>query len=133
VTWAIEMPPHEFNHSGRQPCVLGAVFAGVAVALVVQLILNQLGFGLGAATFDPAGGNNPSASTFSIGAGIWWTASGVFAALAGGYTAGRLAGQAKAPSGAWHGFRAWAVITASSCSIFSAAHWALLLEALFGP
>src|SRR5215813_9811557 len=38
----------------------GAVLAGVAVALAVQLILNLLGIGLGAATFDPAGSNNPS-------------------------------------------------------------------------
>jgi hypothetical protein len=88
-----------------------AVFAGVAVALVVQLILNLLGIGLGAATFDPASNNNPSASTFSIGAGIWWTVSGIIAALGGGYTAGRLAGPLKQSSGAWHGFTAWAVTT----------------------
>ena len=89
----------------------GAVLAGVAVALAVQLILNLLGVGLGAASFDPAVNDNPSASTFSIGAGIWWSVSGILAALAGGYTAGRLAGQPKESSGAWHGFTAWAVTT----------------------
>ena len=50
----------------------GAVLAGVVVALVTQLILNLLGIGIGAATLDPAAGSaeNPSASSFSIGAGL---------------------------------------------------------------
>jgi hypothetical protein len=89
----------------------GAVLAGVALALVAQLILNLLGIGLGAATIDPATGDNPSATTFSIGAGIWWSVSGIIAALVGGYTAGRLAGQPKESSGAWHGLTAWAITT----------------------
>ncbi|MFZ1101761.1 MAG: PhnA-like protein, partial [Hyphomicrobiaceae bacterium] len=89
----------------------GAVFAGVAIALVTQLILNLIGIAVGAATFDPASSTNPSATTFSVGAGIWWTISGIIAALAGGYAAGRLAGQPKEASGAWHGLTAWAVAT----------------------
>jgi len=89
----------------------GAVGAGVVVALVTQLILNMLGIGLGAASFDPASSNNPSATTFSIGAGIWWAVSGILAALVGGYTAGRLAGQPKESSGAWHGLTSWALTT----------------------
>jgi hypothetical protein len=89
----------------------GAVGAGVVVALVTQLILNMLGIGLGAASFDPASSNNPSATTFSIGAGIWWAVSGILAALVGGYAAGRLAGQPKESSGAWHGLTSWALTT----------------------
>jgi hypothetical protein len=54
----------------------GAVLAGIVTALVTQLILNMLGIGIGVATLDPAGGDNPQASTFSIAAGIWWTVSG---------------------------------------------------------
>ncbi len=49
----------------------GAVLAGVVTALVTQLILNMLGIGIGVATLDPATGDNPQASTFSIAAGIW--------------------------------------------------------------
>ena len=60
----------------------GAVLAGVVLSLVLQLILNLLGVGIGAATLDPAGGDNPSASGFSIGAAIWWTLSGGIAASA---------------------------------------------------
>lgn len=89
----------------------GAVFGGVVIALVTQLILNLIGIGIGAANLDPAGGANPSAETFSVGAGLWWTISGVIAALAGGYAAGRLAGQPNQASGGWHGLTAWALAT----------------------
>jgi hypothetical protein len=91
----------------------GAVLAGVVVALVTQLILNLLGIGLGAATLDPASGaaENPSASTFSIGAGIWFALSGILASLAGGYAAGRLAGKPKESTAGWHGLTAWALTT----------------------
>lgn len=91
----------------------GAVLAGVVVALVTQLILNLLGIGLGAATLDPAAGagENPSASSFSIGAGIWFVLSGVLASLAGGYAAGRLAGKPKESTAGWHGLTAWALTT----------------------
>ncbi|HWE21234.1 MAG TPA: PhnA-like protein [Hyphomicrobiaceae bacterium] len=89
----------------------GAVFGGVVIALATQLVLNLLGIGIGAATIDPASGTSPSAATFSVGAAIWWTLSGILAALAGGYAAGRLAGQPKQASGGWHGLTAWALST----------------------
>lgn len=89
----------------------GAVLAGVVVALVTQLILNMLGIGIGAATLDPMTGDNPSATSFSIGAGIWWTLSGILAALAGGYAAGRLAGKPKESTAGWHGLTSWALTT----------------------
>jgi hypothetical protein len=91
----------------------GAVLAGVVVSLVTQLILNLLGVGLGAATLDPAAGaaGNPSATGFSVGAGIWWALSGLIAAAAGGYTAGRLAGRPQESTAGWHGLTAWAFTT----------------------
>jgi hypothetical protein len=91
----------------------GAVLAGVVVALVTQLILNLLGIGIGAATLDPAAGagENPSASSFSIGAGVWFILSGILASLAGGYAAGRLAGKPKESTAGWHGLTAWALTT----------------------
>jgi hypothetical protein len=88
-----------------------AVLAGVVVALVVQLILNMLGIGVGAATLDPGTGDNPSATSFSIGAGLWWTVSGILASLAGGYAAGRLSGRPKESTAAWHGLTTWALTT----------------------
>jgi hypothetical protein len=47
---------------------LGAVFAGVAVALATQLLLNLLGISVGAATLNPVEGGSPSATSLSIGA-----------------------------------------------------------------
>jgi hypothetical protein len=88
-----------------------AVLAGVVVALVMQLILNMLGVGIGAATLDPMTEDNPSATTFSIGAGLWFSLSGILAALAGGYAAGRLAGKPKESTAGWHGLTAWALTT----------------------
>src|SRR6195952_147786 len=88
-----------------------AVLAGVVVALVVQLLLNLLGLGLGAASFSPVSNDNPSATTFSIGAGIWWTLSGILASFAGAYAAGRLSGKPKENTAAWHGLTSWALTT----------------------
>jgi hypothetical protein len=91
----------------------GAVLAGVVVALVAQLILNMIGVGIGASTLNPGAGaaENPSATGFSIGAGIWWTVSGILAALAGGFAAGRLSGKPKESTAAWHGLTSWALTT----------------------
>ncbi|MET0529813.1 MAG: PhnA-like protein [Microvirga sp.] len=89
----------------------GAVLAGVAVSLVAQLVLNMIGIGIGASTLDPMTGDNPAASSFSIGAGIWWALSGILAAFVGGYVASRLSGRPKASTGAWHGLTAWAATT----------------------
>src|SRR5216684_4947532 len=89
----------------------GAVLAGVVVALVTQLLLNMLGIGIGAATLNPVEGDNPSAMSLSIGAGLWFALSTILAALAGGYAAGRLAGVLRESTAGWHGLTAWALTT----------------------
>ena len=91
----------------------GAVLAGVVVALVAQLILNMIGIGIGASTLEPGAGadQNPSARGFSMGAAAWWAVSGILAALAGGFTAGRLSGEPKESTAAWHGLTCWALTT----------------------
>jgi pyruvate/2-oxoglutarate dehydrogenase complex dihydrolipoamide acyltransferase (E2) component len=89
----------------------GAVFAGVVVALATQLVLNLLGMGVGAATLNPVGGDSPSATSLSVAAGIWFAVSGILAALAGGYTAGRLAGVPNESTAGWHGLTTWALAT----------------------
>ena len=91
----------------------GAVLAGVVIALVAQLILNMIGLGVGASTLDPGAGadQNPSASGMTLGAALWWMVSGIIAALAGGFAAGRLSGQPKESSAAWHGLISWGLTT----------------------
>ena len=87
----------------------GAVLAGVATSLIAQCVLNMIGIGFGASTLNPVTGDNPTAGTFSIGAGVWWAMSGVVAAFIGGYVASRLSGRPKESTGSWHGLTTWAV------------------------
>jgi hypothetical protein len=90
----------------------GAVFAGVAAALVIQLLLNILGVGIGMSSVTADNmGDNPSASGFSMTAGIWWTLSGIIASLVGGVVAGRLCGTSDNNTARWHGFVSWAAAT----------------------
>ncbi|MCO6052331.1 PhnA-like protein [Mesorhizobium sp. RP14(2022)] len=89
----------------------GAVLAGVVVTLVVQLLINLIGIGIGAATLDPGTADNPSAASFSIGAGLWFVIAGVIASLVGGYAAGRLSGRPKGSTASWHGITTWALTT----------------------
>ena len=89
----------------------GAIFAGVVVALFVQVLLTMLGAGIGIATLDPATGDNPDATTFSIVAAIWWVVSGIIASFAGGYVAARMSGRTLPTTGALHGLTTWAFTT----------------------
>ena len=89
----------------------GAVFAGVALAIVTQLLLNMLGVGIGMAALDIGPGANNSGTGFSIGAGLWWVVSGIVAAYVGGIAAGRLAGAARGDTARWHGLITWCVST----------------------
>jgi hypothetical protein len=89
----------------------GAIFAGVVVGLVVQVLLTMLGVGIGAATIDPATNGSPGASTFSMASVIWYVVSGLIAAFAGGYIAARMSGKTVATTGALHGLTTWAFTT----------------------
>ena len=108
----------------------GAVFAGAAIALVMQLILNMIGLGVGLSTVDIAEGDTPSTGSLSIGAGIWWVISGIIAAALGGYIAGRLSGKASESTTAYHGLIAWAVATLTIIYLLSSAASGLLGGAL---
>ena len=89
----------------------GAVFAGVFLALAVQFLINLLGVGIGAAVLDPLTSDNPDASTFSIGGGMWFVVSGIIASFIGGYVASRLSGRPSRSTGSYHGLTMWAVTT----------------------
>ena len=88
--------------------VWGPVFAGVAMAMAVQFILNLVGIGLGVASLVPDTTSNWAVANLSIGTAIWWTVSGIIAAYCGGYTAGRLSGDPVESSAGWHGLVSWA-------------------------
>ena len=89
----------------------GAIFAGVVLALVVELILSILGLGIGLATVDPGSNGTPTASGLSLGAAIWWVLSGIIASALGGYIAGRLSGNPIRSTAGYHGLVSWGVTT----------------------
>ena len=89
----------------------GAVFAGVVVTLTVQLVLNLLGVGIGAAVIDPGTTDNPTAGAFSIAGGVWYLVAGLIGAFAGGYVSSRVSGRPVKTIGGFHGLTAWAATT----------------------
>ena len=100
----------------------GAILAGVVAALVVQLVLNVLGVGLGASTVDAINtGDNPAASTAGTTAAIWVVVSGIVASLVGGVVAGRLSGTSDGNTARFHGFLSWCVATLVVFYLLSAA------------
>lgn len=86
----------------------GAIFAGVVVALVVQVLLTMLGLGIGIAALGPMDGE---AAALSIASGVWYVLSGIVAAYIGGYIAARMSGKTVATTGALHGLTTWAFTT----------------------
>lgn len=85
-----------------------AVFAGVALAFAVQVVLNLLGAGLGLASLDSYSGPGISLEQFSWTAALWWLVTGIIASFIGGFTAGRLVGEPKKSTACWHGLVSWA-------------------------
>lgn len=89
----------------------GAIFAGLIIVLVVQLSLSLFGIGIGASTIDPLHGETPAASSFAIGAVIWWIVASMIAFASGGWVAGRLAGMPQQTDGLLHGLITWGAAT----------------------
>ena len=104
--------PDDHRTSLRNRASWGAILAGVVAALVVQLLLNILGIGLGASSVTAADtASNPSAGGASTVTAVWIVGSGIVASLVGGIAAGRLSGSADANTARWHGFLSWCVAT----------------------
>lgn len=89
----------------------GGVFAGVAIALSLHLLLNLLGLAIGAGVIDPAQNDTPTAASLSTGSVIWMIASGIIAAFVGAYVASRMSGRVVRSTGALHGLTTWSVTT----------------------
>ncbi|NLF29878.1 MAG: hypothetical protein GX591_03200 [Planctomycetes bacterium] len=88
----------------------GAVFAGVAIALGVQLLLGTLGLAIGLTVINPGEEQDPLGGV-GIGGAIWWVVTTAIALFVGGCVAGRLAGFPTRTSGALHGAVVWSVAT----------------------
>ena len=87
----------------------GAIFAGVVIAVAVQLVLGILGAGIGLTMVDPVEGTTPGAAGFGIGAGLYWLVTTIVALGAGGYAAARVAGVHERFDALVHGLVVWGV------------------------
>lgn len=84
----------------------GAVLAGVAVGISVQLVLTLLGIASGLSMTSVQTGEAPG-----TGALIWAGLSMLVSALVGAYVAGRMSGLKRKTDGILHGVVSWAVTT----------------------
>ncbi|RYF61637.1 MAG: hypothetical protein EOO39_31435, partial [Cytophagaceae bacterium] len=87
-----------------------AVFAGVLVAIVTQMLLTLLGLGIGLGTIDPLQERNPTAG-LGMGSAIWYIISSLLSLFVGGWIAGRLASAPRLFDGIIHGVLTWCLVT----------------------
>jgi hypothetical protein len=106
----------------------GAILAGLAVALVTQLLLDLLGIAVGAQPFARLFSDGGSAGSVSVGAGIWFVISSILAALIGGYAAGRFTGAQNESNAGWHGLTTWALTALLLTYLLSSAAGGILGE-----
>ena len=102
----------------------GSILAGVTAAIAVQLLLNLLGIGVGAATINPQQGQ--PGQGLAVGAAIWFVISSIISLFVGGWIAGRLAGTPNKKDGALHGFVTWALASLALFYLLSTAVGGLL-------
>lgn len=86
-----------------------AIFAGVTLAIAIQLVLALLGTGIGLSLVDPVQGTTPAASSFGTGAGLYWVVSTMISLGVGSYVAARVAGVHARFDGLVHGLTIWAL------------------------
>ena len=86
-----------------------AVFAGVLVAVVTQMLLTLLGIGVGLGSLDTVEERNPAAG-LGIGTAIWYIVSSLLSLFAGGWVAGRLASTPRLFDGVIHGVLMWSLV-----------------------
>ena len=119
--------PDDHRTQLRNHAAWSAILAGVVAALVVQLLLNILGVGLGASSVNAMNtGDNPTASGAGTTAAIWVVVSGIVASLIGGAVAGRLSGTSDTNTARWHGFLSWCVATLAIFYLLSSAAGGLI-------
>src|SRR5213082_1123708 len=101
--------------SSRAPSLMrrvswGAIFAGLLVTIVIQMMLTLLGIGIGAATIDPLRESNPGEG-LAVGSAIWLIVSALIAVFVGSCISGRLSGGPRSSDGLLHGIVTWSAAT----------------------
>jgi hypothetical protein len=88
-----------------------AIFAGILVAVAVDILLSLLGFAVGLTAFEPTAG---AAKGVGIGLGIWLILTAIASVFAGAYFGSRVAGDPWKGDGIAHGVMVWAGFTLMS-------------------
>ena len=87
-----------------------SVFAGVLIAIVIQIALSLLGIGIGLSSVDATTEENP-VQGLGIGSAIWYVMSSLISLFTGGWVAGRLSRTKQGFDGAIHGLLTWSIVT----------------------
>jgi hypothetical protein len=85
-----------------------AIFAGILVALGVEILLSLLGFAVGLTAFEPTAG---ATKGVGMGLGIWLIITAIASVFAGAYFGARVAGDPWRGDGVAHGVMVWAGFT----------------------
>jgi hypothetical protein len=83
-----------------------AVFAGVVIAIAVELLLSLLGLGIGLGSINPVEQSQPLKG-LGISSVIWWLLSMLIALFIGGWVSGWIAGIPHKTDRALHGILTW--------------------------
>lgn len=110
-----------------------AIIAGAVTAAAITLILVAFGVGVGFSVISPWGGQGVSATTFSIGGGIFLIVVAMLSSTIGGYVAGRLRphwttvhSSERYFRDSAHGLVTWAVATIAVATILGSAMTAVI-------
>ena len=106
----IERIPAEAAPSFIRRACWGAIFSGMFVTIVLQVMFTLLGAAIGAAAIDPLRQQNPGQG-LAIGSGIWLLVTGLVSIWIGACVAGRLSGGPGRADGLLHGIVTWSVST----------------------
>ena len=109
-----------------------AAFAGALAAVMFQVLLAMIGFGLGLLTIDvPTAGAAPKAVSWAVF--TWWAVSGVISAFVGGWVAANFSPSFTAEERATHGLMAWALSALIVIGAAGLAANSTLASSLGGP
>lgn len=103
----------------------GAIFAGLFVTIVIQLLFTLLGLAVGMVSMESMR-DQGSGHKLALGAGIWLLVTGLISIWAGSCVAGRLCGGPLRSDGLIHGIVSWSVSTCATMFLLATTAGALL-------
>ena len=89
----------------------GSIWAGVATAVALGLMLSVLGASIGASAFSPYDMSQAQGRAFTLGGGLWVAFANLVALQVGGFVAARSSRYPDHMKGMMQGLAVWAVTT----------------------